>query len=177
MSDYARGDTVSLSRAQASLLEVVTPPVGVEAFTVDLPINEAPKAFTFTSVGGETVEEVAEGLLTVLLNDQTVYSVALAPSGYEIMIVGPLGEAFDATVTPNLTVAVTEEAVLGEPAGDLRVLAAESVSGFPPREFATRDRLGNLVELNVLSVRELGTGNVFEVDATKVLTVIDRVAG
>ena len=181
-----------MNRAQASLVTVLVAPVGPgEDYVVDLLINEkdGPRSFTFTSLGGETINDVAAGLELVLLAEQTKYSVAVDVGvPWRLMVVGPLGEAFAVGVTANLQHDLTEEAFLSSrlpdlstptseplPVGDLRVIVAESVVGFGLREFATR-RVpeGDVDEVNLLRVRELGTSNTFDVDSREILTVIER---
>ncbi len=177
MSDFAIGDIVSLSQAQTSTIDVLTTPVGPEAYTVTLPINDTPVPFTFDAVGGETVAQVLAGLEQVLLDEQTLFSVAI--DGVQLFVVGPLGFQFTVGVTSNLQTQVAENAVRvddfeGRQRGELRVVAAKSTLE-KLREFSTRLGPGQpILDRNLLLVRELGSANVFEVFANEVLTVVER---
>jgi hypothetical protein len=172
---YGRGDIVSLSRAQSSVLEVLTAPVVPdEPYTVTLPINGVGKAFTYLGTPGETVNDVASGLELILLDQQTLYSVAvdqLIP--WRLAIVGPLGIDFDGVVTANLDFSIFEVAVLGDPSGRLRVIHVENTLE-RLYHFWTRDRDGALTGIQQLQVRELNSSRVFDVKSEEVLTVLER---
>lgn len=178
MSQFSTGDIVSFNRAQVSTVDVLTTPVGPEAYTVNLPINGVPKAFTFDAVGGETVNQIVDALLAILLDQQTHYSVAL--DGFQLVIVGPLGEAFTPTVTANLTTTVATTAVqvinreTGRPWGRIRVVRAES-DVHVLRDFTTRDKDGNLLPRNTILGRELdgGLGIPFDFDSSRILTTLE----
>lgn len=179
MSEYRRGDVVSLSRAQTSRVRVATAPaVPAEPYTLDLPINGTARAFSVAGTPGETRAQLAERLLAHLLDAQTVYSAAIDETGERIVLVGPIGVAFEATATPNLALDTPEVSVLavdsrsGGAIGPIRILEATSTLE-RPREFWTRVD-GVLTARNLLRGRELDTSIVYDFDATWVLTVIHR---
>lgn len=179
MSDLNRGDKVALSRAQTSRVDVLTPPaIPNEPYTITLPINESPVAFTYLGQVGESADEVAAGLEIILLRDQTPFFIAIGPVASALAIVGDLGQAFTPTVSSNLSTSIFEEAVasldgLGNVIGPLRVIDAES-SQEKIREFTTRDRDGNLETIEEVRLRELDSSNVFDVRRTEILTVIEQ---
>lgn len=179
---YERGDIVSLSRAQETLLEIlVGPSVDGQAYSVTLPINGVATVFAYTSAITDTTQDVAGGLAAILERDQTVYAIALDGSAPRVGIVGPLGVAFDATAGQSSSATRVTSAVAGyqdgrEP-GPLVVQLAESALGIAPRRFWTREASGDLREVNMLRVREKHTGNVFDVDSTRVLAVLSRADG
>lgn len=162
-----------MSRAQATRVAVTVAPVAPTTYFVQLPHNGTPRQFAFQATAGQTTAQVAAGLLEVLLDQQTVYSVAidpLAPS--ELMIVGPLAETFAVTVAAGMTQTLVQTAIVGFPSrGRLIVVLAESLYGLPPREFATRTVPEGVLETrNVLSVREEHSGDIFEIDSRLVRT-------
>lgn len=182
MSAYQLGDVVSLSRAQTVVVTVLDPGLPGELYSVALDYNGSPRVFSYEAEGGETVEQLAAAIVALLVQEQTVYSVAVneeVPS--EFAIVGPIGVAFACSTTDNLEDEATEEAVAvldssGSLVGPLRVIVAGNVLGYPPREFWTRDSgPGNSARpVERLSVRELGTGNTLDIDAANVLTVLEH---
>ncbi len=182
MTDLARGDVVSLSRAQTSRVDVLTAPAVVdELYSITLPIGDVDKTFTFLGTPGETTSDVADGLETILLRDQTPFSVAVGPAPSALTIVGALGQTFAPTTTTNLQASVPELAVLSvdnsedppRQIGRLRVIGDASTAG-KIRSFTTRDRDGNLLQVEQISLRELDSGNLFEVDRSLILTIIEK---
>lgn len=179
---YERGDIVSLSRAQETLFEVLLgPTVPGQVYSLTLPINGVPAAFEYVSQITDTTQDVAGGLAAILERDQTVYGVALDGGAPRIGIVGPLGVAFEATAGASSSATLVTSAVAGyqdgrEP-GPLIVQLAESAIGIGPRRFWTREPNGSLREVNMLRVREQHTGNVFDLDSARVLTVLSRANG
>jgi hypothetical protein len=183
VSNLQYGDTVSLSRAQASRVTVLNAPgPGGEDYSVTLPINEEPKTFTYSGEAGETLNDVAYGLENVLLAEQTVYSVAVdGVSPWRLAIVGLLGETFEVGVSSNLQAELLIEAVsatnsrTGEQIGPGRITEADD-SLRRLRHFSTRDAEGDaeVREVHQVQFRELGTGNRFEVDGDEVLTLIEE---
>lgn len=174
-----RGDLISLSRAQASVVDVLTAPGGAgEDFTITLPINPpATKDFTYTSVGGETVGDVASALEAILLRDQTHYSVAVGPDPRQLTIVGPLGESFEIGLTSQMASTLLEVAVQatdneGEPLNTLRVVQAES-NERKLRQWASRTPQGEVVEFSEFQTRELASSRVLELERSEVLTRVD----
>lgn len=180
MSSFRRGDVVSLSRAQATLVTVLSTPAGPdEPYSVSLPVNGAPRAFTVLGQPGETLTALAARLEAALLDEQTVYSVAVGADPTTILVVGKLGLAFDASSSANVSTALTQSSVLaveghsGRPLGPIRVLAPTNTLE-RLREFWTIDRDRNVLFKNQLQGRELDTSNVFDFDASQVLTVLHR---
>lgn len=170
MSIFRSGEVVSLSRAQTSIVDILSPVPALAS--VDLPINGVARTFSLDLPDGTTLADAASLFAALLEDQQTVYSVAadgLVPG--RLVVVGQLGESFEVG-TVGCTHTLFESAVLGFPVrGKLIVILAESLYGTPPREFATRVEPTKVVEeRNVLSVRELNTGNTFEIDSRRVLT-------
>lgn len=175
MTQYNRGDIVTLSRVQASeIIVVTTPALDGEAYTVTLPLNGAPKVFALTdTLITDTVEDIASKLVAFLLNEQTHFSVAIDPiMPWRVALVGPLGEDFEIGVTPNLQTAIVQTAVLGSPPGRLRVIDSEGTVE-KMRKFSTRDRDGNVLDIQLLLVRELDSSRVIEIRASDIQTVLE----
>lgn len=178
MSDFHRGDIVSLSRAQSILVSVlIDPQIPDDVYTIALPINGTSTDFSYVGQPGESINDVAAGLLAVLLNEQTVYSAALGASPWTIVVVGDLGSSFGVSVTANLQADLVEASVLavdtrtGLPIGPIRVLdPTDTLERL--REYVTRDADGNLLSRNLVRGRELDSSNVFDFDASQILTVI-----
>ena len=183
MSQYQRGDIVSLSRAQISRVQVLTTPPGPgpATYTISLPINGVPKAFSLEVMPGATLNQIAAGLLGVLQAQQTAFLTVLSTTPWVVLMAGSLGQPFDVTTTPNLLPEKLQEPVMAlnsetqEPLGPVRII--ESVSTLERlREYATRDPDGTVRQVNQLRGRELDTGNVFDFEARQILTVLETVA-
>lgn len=160
---------------------MLTSPISPETYTVLLPIDDRMVAIDFDALGGESIEEVAEGLEAALLDEQTAYSVAIDDSGFSLYLVHQkLGLAFVPIVSDNLVHEIVEDAVAapttpdGTAEGRLLVLAAENAVGSLMREFYTLDENREILARNYLLVREQHTGRVFDVAAEDVLTVLSR---
>ena len=184
MSQFSRGDVVSLSRAQTTKVAILTTPLANgEAYSVTVPIAPGIKTFTYTASLGQTLAQIAAGLLAVLLQQQTVYSVAIDPEQpTEIVFVGPIGETYEVVTTANAGASLVAPAVLaidhrtGEAIGPIRLLeVTDTLERL--REFVTRDRDGNTLVRNQLQGREIGSSNVFDFDSSQVLTVLHREGG
>lgn len=179
MSLYKLGDVVSLSRAQTNLITVLEAPSSEgERYSIHLEINGQLTEFFVLASLGDNVEQVAIALVDELVQSQTVYDVtAEFASNGEIGVAGELGIPFQCLVGPKMENVVVEPAVSakgsdGLQIGPLRVLKAESAVGTPPREFYVKDPDGTIRYVNVLTVRELDSSLQFEVEASKILTVI-----
>lgn len=179
MSNFQRGDVVSLSRAQTNKVTVISVPVSPgEIYSVTLPINGTPKLFAYTSSMGQSLSEIADGLVAVLTNEQTNFVATKDPMfPTEVVIFGPLGESFDMSVSTNLTALQVTQSILaidhrtGEIVGPIRLLeVTDTLERL--REFVTRDRDGNTQVKNQLQGREIGSSNVFDFDASQVLTIL-----
>ena len=160
---YNEGDLVRLNGRQTSTLTVLSAPIpGGEDYTVELPINDAPKSFTYSAPDTDTISDVASGLEAVLLNEQTHYSVAVGSPSWMLVLVGPPGESFDVgTPTGNLQAAVFEEAVESAVERPVRVLKS--------REVWTRSTLTREMErIEQLTGRELETAEPFGFSAADV---------
>jgi len=180
MSDLEIGDIVSLSHVQTSRVDVsATPGAPNTPYTVNLPINGNPKAFTHLGNPGNTLTQLASAIVAVLLRDQTHFSVAVGPVSTAFTIVGELGETFTLITTSNLTPSLVESAVAatdgaGNLIGKLRVIQAES--NFERlRKFTTRDRNQSTQEIELVLLRELNTSNLFDVERSKILTIVEEV--
>jgi hypothetical protein len=176
---FRRGDIVSLSRSQSLRLSATAPIVPNEPYSVGLPVNGAVKTFQISGQPGQSTLDVALALVAALVDQQTVYSVAVGLVAGDLVVVGALGFAYTAALTPNLTQDTIASAFLaleagsGRPIGPIRVLESENTLE-RLREFWTRDRDGNLLPRNLIRGRELDTSNVLDFDATHVLTVLHR---
>jgi hypothetical protein len=178
---FHRGDVVSLSRAQSNRVSILSTPVGPgpEVYSVTLPINGVPIAFEYEAAFGSTLNQIADGLLAVLDNEQTVYSTAIDTTPWAIVIVGPIGQAFEITTSDNVGIEELFSAWLkvdtrtGRPIGPIRLLEVNSTLE-RLRVFSTRDRDGNTLMCNLLQGRELDTSDVYDFDASEVLTILHQ---
>lgn len=180
MDGLVVGDLVSLSRAQSNRIAVLTLPSGGPlTYTVMLPINGELRSFSYTAPDGSNAASIVAGLLAVLLNEQTVYVVALAEDVVStLLVVGRIGESFTYAATGNLEVTLLLPAKLavdgrtGNPIGPIRLLETENTIK-KLRRYATRDnRTGVTVIVHELLGRELDSNNVFEFEASEVMTFL-----
>lgn len=178
MTEFHRGDVVSLSRAQfLSVTVAVVPSAPGESYAITLPINGSPVTFEVLADLAAARVEVAAALLAVLLDEQTVYEAALDDAPETIIVSGPLGVPFSATATANLVVAAIVEASLkvdartGLPIDLIRLTEVED--GLEClRHFWTKGADGVPLERHQLRGREIGSSNVLDFDADEVLTVL-----
>lgn len=186
MSLYQRGDVVSLAKRQLVRVTVLSTPIGPgpELYRVTLPINDDSKDFDVSIPFGATLNQIAAFLVAALFDQQTVYGVALGSGPpWEFAIAGNLGAAFTVTTSDNLSVEIVQASVaaplnaIGEQMGPLRVVEPEG-SWKRIREFATVDARSHEVQsVNMLWVRELGSGDAFDLDSRLIQTVLETVAG
>jgi len=164
---HSYGDLVLLSRGRAVLVTVLTsPPPSGDLYQLDLPISGQVRQFGYDAPGTDTINDVADGLLAVLLDQQTVYSVAITTLPLALMVVGPPGEVFDVTCSANLLVATVEEAVSSSRTRPVRVLASKSIW--------TRTHDRETVAVERLVGRELDDHEPFGFDGADVMVELGK---
>lgn len=179
MSEYAPGDVVTVQGRKRVRFDADSPSGTV---WVELEINGSLVRFEHEVGVGETSEQVVDALLVELANGQTAY--ALEDDGEGFVVEGRPGEDFAHAASAGFVEAVEAEAVEvlsedGSRVRDLLVIQSEnSWLGPTAREFWTKDpRTGEVTARNVLRVRELDTGNEFDLDAADVRAFVSRASG
>lgn len=179
MVDFQNGDIVSMSREQLSVVDVLVVSAGVgEVFAIDLVYQGRTINFTWTAVGGETPDQIADALAAVLLQEQTYLGVELDVD--RVYLDSPYAESFTGTTTANLSLALVYPATRFERDGRLvtrcKVLESNNSRGamrifwtrLPPVGFEP----GELVRVQRLTLRQLNYSTLLDVDATEVAALI-----
>ncbi len=162
-SEYQLGDIVSVSAPQGTAI-TISSPWADGVFTVE--ING--RAFEYTALVTDTVEDILLGIFLVLSEQQTMIDVAVddADSPTMVMLQGKtFGEAFDVAVSnagppvPFIFAETMQEAVEGNIVGPIRVLSAAKVW--------TKDANGDPLEVTSIRGRRMIEGRV---EASDLLT-------
>lgn len=178
MSEYAAGDVVTVQAPKRVRFALAEPSGTV---WIDLEINGSLVRFEHEIGEGETNEQVIDALLAVLANDQTVY--ALEDDGDALVVEGPPAEDFDHAASAGFVETVEQEAVEvlspdGSRVRDLIVVASGNRwLGPVAREFWVKLADGTVEARETLRVRELDTGNEFDLDAREIQGFVSRAAG
>lgn len=173
-----RGDLISFNRAKIVDVQVLNVPgVGGEDYILIID----GKTFTFSGDEGASLNAVAQGLVEVLLAEQTAWSVThdglaglvgtgpLIPVTGGAGIKGPSGENQTVSSSDNLQVTILQEAYADSRSADssfARILETWAITS------RTQD-LG-IIQDHRLRVRRLNTGDVFEAMASQVPTLVAR---